>query len=157
DTIDLGFFIENKTQIIDELSLVFGGRLDLVQNNAHDPLGPDILNGLPRDHSTAWYGLGNANFSPVYQFAPWGSFYLTYDYAQNVSGAGGDGTVGTYGQVPDKTLLQQTSRLYEAGLKFNLLNNSLFISTAAFSQQRLVPRGKGKPSKTLPRQTAFKP
>jgi hypothetical protein len=155
DLIDLGFFIEDKTQITDQLSLLYGGRLDLVQNSAHDPLGPAILDGLPRDHSTAWYGLGNANFSPVYQFAPWGSFYLTYDYAQNVSGAGGDGTVGTYGQVPDKTLLQQTSRLYEAGLKFNLLNNSLFISTAAFSQQRLVPSGQGNASNTLARLTGF--
>jgi outer membrane receptor protein involved in Fe transport len=155
DTIDLGFFIENKTQVTDQLSLVFGGRLDLVQNNAHDPLGPDILNGLPRDHSTAWYGLGNANFSPVYQFAPWGSFYLTYDYAQNVSGAGGDGALGTFGQVPDKTLLQQTSRLYEAGLKFNLLNKSLFISTAAFSQQRLVPSGQGNASTSLARLTGL--
>ena len=155
DTIDLGFFIEDKTQITDELSLVYGGRLDLVQNNAHDPLGPDILNGLPREHSTAWYGLGNANFSPVYQFAPWGSFYLTYDYAQNVSGAGGDGALGTFGQVPDKTLLQQTSRLYEAGLKFNLLNKSLFISTAAFSQQRLVPSGQGNVSTSLARLTGF--
>ena len=155
DLIDLGFFIEDKTDITDQLSIVYGGRLDLVQNNAHDPLGPAIFEGLPRDHSTAWYGLGNANFSPVYKFAPWGSFYLTYDYAQNVSGAGGDGTVGTFGQVPDKTLLQQTSRLYEAGLKFNLLNNSLFISTAAFSQQRLVPSGQGNASNTLARLTGF--
>jgi outer membrane receptor protein involved in Fe transport len=155
DLIDLGFFIENKTQITDQLSLVFGGRGDLVQNNAHDPLGGPVFNGLLQNHSTAWYGLGNANFSPVYQFAPWGSFYLTYDYAQNVSGAGGDGTVGTFGQVPDKTLLQQTSRLYEAGLKFNLLNNSLFISTAAFSQQRLVPSGQGNASNTLARLTGF--
>jgi hypothetical protein len=155
DLIDLGFFIEDKTDITDELSIVYGGRLDLVQNEAHDPLGGPVFNGLPRDHSTAWYGLGNANFSPVYKFAPWGSFYLTYDYAQNVSGAGGDGTLGTYGQVPDKTLMQQTSRLYEAGLKFNLLNNSLFISTAAFSQQRLVPSGQGNASNTLARLTGF--
>jgi hypothetical protein len=155
DLIDLGFFVEDKTNITDDLFVVYGGRLDLVQNNAHDPLGPDILNGLPRDHSTAWYGLGNANVSPVWKFAPWGSFYLTYDYAQNVSGAGGDGTVGTYGQSPDNKILQQTSRLYEAGLKFNLLNNSLFISTAAFSQQRLVPSGQGNASTTLARLTGF--
>ncbi len=142
DLTDLGVFIEDRVELTPELSVLFGGRGDFVQNDAKDPLGgPGLFNGLPDQHSTGWYGLGNANFSPVYQFAPWGSFYITYDYAQNVSGSAGDGAVGTYGQVPDKQLLQQTSRLYEAGLKFNLLNNTLFIGTALFNQERLVPVG----------------
>jgi len=139
--IDLGAFVEDHVSFTDQLSLLFGGRIDIVQNNVKDPLtGPFIL-PLPREHSTAWYGLGNFNISPVYQFADWGSAYLTYDYAQNVSGSGSDGGVGTFGIVPDKKLLQLTSRLYEGGLKFNLLNNSLFIGTAVFSQERIIPNG----------------
>ncbi len=143
DLWDIGAFVEHRIEFNPQLSLLAGGRVDFVQNRAADPLTP--LDGfgfdLPAAHSTAWYGLGNANVSPVYAFAPWGSFYLTYDYTQNVSGSAGDGALGAYGQVPDKTLLQQTSRLYEAGLKFNLLNKTLFIGSAVFDQERELPTG----------------
>jgi hypothetical protein len=141
DLTDLGVFFEDRISFTDQLSLMLGGREDFVQNDATDPLGPEILNGLAKSHSTAWFGLGNFNISPVYQFSNWGSAYLTYDYAQNVSGAGSDGGIGTFGFIPDKKILQQTSRLYEAGLKFNLLNNTLFIGTAVFDQERMIPNG----------------
>jgi hypothetical protein len=38
-------------------------------------------------------------------------------------------------------LLEQTSRLYEAGLKFDLLNKTLFAGSALFHQQRELPTG----------------
>jgi len=141
DLIDLGAFFEDRISFTDQLSLLLGGREDIVQNDVKDPLTAPFITPLPREHSTAWFGLGNFNISPVYQFANWGSAYLTYDYAQNVSGAGSDGGVGTFGFIPDKKILQQTSRLYEGGLKFNLLNNTLFIGTAVFDQERMIPNG----------------
>ena len=141
DLIDLGAFFEDRISFTDELSVMLGAREDVVQNNAKDPLTAPYIEDLPDEHSTAWFGLGNFNISPTYQFANWGMAYLTYDYAQNVTGSGGDGGVGSFGQIPDKKLLQQTSRLYEGGLKFNLLNNSLFIGTALFDQERQIPNG----------------
>ena len=157
DTWDIGFFLEHRVEFTPELSLMTGGRVDFVENHAQDPFTPLPGFGLnlPAAHTTAWYGLGNVNVSPVYKFAPWGSFYLTYDYTQNVSGSAGDGALGTYGQIPDKKILQQTSRLYEAGLKFDLLNKTLFINGAAFWQERLIPNGPSGYSDNLAKINGF--
>ena len=40
-------------------------------------------------------------------------------------------------------LLRSSSYLYEAGVKFNLLDNKLFASTALFDQKHQVPSGAG--------------
>lgn len=140
---DIGVFLEHRMVFTPELSLMLGGRIDFVQNHAEDPFTPLPFFGfsVPAQHTTGWYGLENANISPVYKFAPWGTFYITYDFAQNTSGSAGDGALGTYGQVPDHTLLQQTSKLYEAGLKFDLLNKTLFASGDFFYQERAIATG----------------
>jgi outer membrane receptor protein involved in Fe transport len=140
DTYDFALYLEHRIKFTPELSLLYGGRYDLVHADEEDPLGPPVYEGLWKYHNTAWYGLANGNVSPVYQFAPWGSFYITYDYTQNISGSSGDGGLGTYGGG-DKQALQQTSRLYETGLKFNLLDNKLFLGSALFEQERAVPSG----------------
>ena len=155
DFYDVGLFIEHRVEFTPELSLLAGGRVDFVQNNAQDPLTPLFGTSLSPQHSTAWFALGNANVSPVYQFAPWGTFYLTYDYTQTVSSSAGDGALGTYGQVPDKVLLEQTSRLYEAGLKFDLLNKTLFAGTAVFRQERELPTGPSGESSALAKITGI--
>jgi len=148
DLYNAGLFLEHRIQFTPEVSLLYGLRADLVHLEEYDPLGGalyfDYLTGTNiRDHhNTAWYGLGNGNISPVYQFAPWGTAYFTYNYAQYVDSTTNDGGVGTFG-VSDKSQLQQTTRLFEGGLKFSLIENTLFLSTAAFSQARSVPTGPG--------------
>lgn len=139
---DFAAFLEHRIQVTPEVSVLYGLRGDLVQLDESDPIGGAVYGGLPDTHSTAWYGLGNGNFSPVYEFAPWGTFYATYNYAQYVDPNSNDGGVGTFGIV-DHTQLQQSTRLYETGLKFNLFDKSLFISSALFSQERGVPTGPG--------------
>jgi TonB dependent receptor-like, beta-barrel/TonB-dependent Receptor Plug Domain len=148
DLYDAGLFLEHRITITPELSVMYGLRGDLVHLEEYDPLGGALYYDyasntvLPDHHNTAWYGLGNANFSPVWKFAPWGSAYLTYNYAQYVNSTTNDGGVGTFG-VADDSELQQTTRLYEGGLKFSLIENKLFLSTAAFSQARSIPTGPG--------------
>jgi hypothetical protein len=148
DLYDAGLFLEHRIQVTPEVSVLYGLRGDLVHLEEYDPLGGALYfdylsDSLVRDkHNTAWYGLGNGNISPVYQFAPWGTAYFTYNYAQYVNSTTNDGGVGTFG-VADKSELQQTTRLYEGGLKFSLIENKLFLSTAAFSQARSLPTGPG--------------
>jgi outer membrane receptor protein involved in Fe transport len=154
DTYDMAAFFEHRIEFTPRISLLYGGRYDLVHVDEEDPLGPDVYEGLWKYHSTAWYGLANGNVSPVYQFAPWASAYLTYDYTQNVSGSSGDGGIGTFGQS-DRAALQQTSRLYEAGLKFNLLDKKLFAGTAVFNQLRFVPTGPQGTSTSKAKITGF--
>ena len=142
DLVDLGLFFEHKIQFTPEFSLLYGLRGDLMQADEHDPLGGPLFGGLPQDHSTDWYANASANISPVFRFAPWGSYYLTYDYTQNTTGNYGMGGIFTIG-TPDSLAFDETSRLYETGLKFNLLNDKLFIGTALFKQFRVIPTGPG--------------
>ena len=141
---DAALYFEHRLLFTPELSLLYGARLDLAHANERDPLpevpGAFTATTLPAAVSTPWYGISNANLSPVYQIADWASVYLTYDYTQSISGASGDGGVGTYAGDPSATF-RQDSRLAEAGLKLSLLNKSLFIGSAVFDQRRLVPAG----------------
>ncbi len=141
---DAALYFEHRLLFTPELSVLYGARLDLAHANERDPLpevpGAFTATDLPAAVSTPWYGISNANFSPLYQFEDWASAYLTFDYTQSISGASGDGGVGTYAGDPSATF-RQDSRLTEAGLKFSLLNKTLFIGSAVFDQRRLVPAG----------------
>jgi hypothetical protein len=137
---DLALFFEHRLAVTPQISFLYGLRGDIVQLDESDPLGGADYGGLPQSMSTGWYGLGNANASLVYAYAPWGSIYGTTNYAQYVDPNSNDGAVGTYGTTP-AAVLQQITRLYEAGVKFNLLQKTLFISSALFDQQRSVPTG----------------
>ena len=164
DTIDSNLqdgaiFLEHRMQFSPQFSLLYGLRGDLVQLNDSDPLynqgiaaglGPDGANGfcptycmsLPESQHTSWYGLYNGNISLVYSPVEQVSAYLTYNKAQYVDANANDGAVGTLGVDPT-TQLRQGTLLIEGGLKFDLLNKSLFISTAGFKQERAVPVGVG--------------
>ena len=157
DLSDGALFLQDRMALTPELSMLLGGRVDIVQDHTHDPLGgplcPNCFTGLPQDHSTGVYGLGNGNFSVVYAPQPWVSGYLTFDYTQSLNPNGGEGGINAYGQTPDSVLLRSTSYLYEAGLKFNLLDNKLFAGGAIFDQKRSIPTGAGG---TVPDQADIK-
>ena len=144
---DFGGFFQDRMQFSTQLAVLFGGRLDMVQDHSFDPLGGVIcgscFNTLPQSHTTGLYGLGNVNVSVVYTPRSWITGYLTADFTQSIDPDGGEGGVNAYGQVPDSVLLRSDSYLYEAGLKFNLLDNKLFASGAIFNQLRNVPTGFG--------------
>jgi len=151
DLYDYGVFFQDRMEFSPELSLLFGSRLDALQNHSYDPLGgvvcalcfttlPDGVTPLPQSHTTGVFGLGEFNTSLVWRPQPWVSTYLTFDWTQSSDTPnGGEGGINTYGQVPDSFLLRQDNYLYEAGLKVNLLDNRLFGGMAVFDQKRRVP------------------
>jgi outer membrane receptor protein involved in Fe transport len=147
DLSDGGLFVQDRAQLTDQLSVLLGGRVDVVQDHTQDPLGGAVcvncFTSLPLSHTTGVYGLGNANVSAVYRPQSWISGYLTFDFTQSVDPNGGEGGVNAYGQVPDSTLLRSDSYLYEAGLKLNLLDNKLFAGGAIFDQKRAIRTGLG--------------
>jgi len=147
DLSDGGLFIQDRLEFTPQLSLLLGGRVDLVQDHTTDPLGGAIcefcFTSLPESHTTGQYGLGNGNVSAVYKPFDWISGYLTFDFTQSINPNGGEGGVNAYGQVSDGSLLRSDSYLYEAGLKLNLLNNKLFGGMAIFDQKRAIPTGEG--------------
>ena len=150
DLYDSGVFFQDRMEFSPQFSLLFGARLDALQNHSYDPLGgavcdmcfTSLANGdpLPQSHTTGVFGLGEFNTSLVWRPESWVSGYLTFDWTQSTdSPNGGEGGVNTYGQLPDSFLLRQNNYLYEAGLKFNLLDNRLFSGIAIFDQKRRVP------------------
>jgi outer membrane receptor protein involved in Fe transport len=140
---DAAIFLEHRIQLSPQWSVLYGLRGDLVQLNEADPLGgPGLVNGLPQTESTNWYGLYNGNISVVYSPSSHISSYLTYNNAQYVDANANDGAVGTFGVEPT-TQLRQNTLLEEAGVKFDLLDKALFISSAIFKQERAVPIGQG--------------
>ncbi len=173
DLYDGAVFFQDRMEFDPQWSLMFGGRMDAVQNHTHDPLGGAIcgscLNGsLLQNHSTGVFGLGDANVSLTYRPQPWVTTYLTLDATQSNNPNGGEGGINTYGTVldldstglpsaacltktasctlygtPDSKLLRVDSYLYEAGLKLDLLDRKLFVGGAVFDQKREVPTGPG--------------
>jgi outer membrane receptor protein involved in Fe transport len=143
---DGAIFLEHRLQFSPQWSLLYGLREDIVQLNEDDPLGNEGLFNQPtltqEKIGTSWYGLHNGNLSVVYSPTSHVSTYLTYDNAQYVLPNSNDGGIATYG-VDGVTQLRQNSDLEEAGLKFDLLDKALFISTAAFKQTRAVSTGIG--------------
>ena len=72
------------------------------------------------------------------------STYLTYNKAQYVLPTANDGAVATWGEDPTEQLRQNTL-LEEAGMKFDLFDKRLFISTAGFNQERTSHHRLGQP------------
>jgi hypothetical protein len=146
DLDDLGVFFQDRMEFNPELSALYGARMDAVQNHSRDPLGgidcSACFTTLPQNHTTAVYGLAQFNASLVYKLRPRISSYLTVDWVQsNNSPNGGIGGINTYGQSPDAFLLRTDNYLYEAGLKFEVLDQKLFSGMALFEQKRRIPSG----------------
>jgi outer membrane receptor protein involved in Fe transport len=140
---DAAIFLEHRMQFSPQWSVLYGVRGDVVQLNESDPLGgPGLVNGLPQSVATSWYGLYNGNISVVYSPSSHISAYLTYNKAQYVLPNANDGAIATFGIDPT-TQLRQNTLLEEAGLKFDLLDKALFVSTAIFKQDRAIPAGQG--------------
>jgi hypothetical protein len=164
DLKDGAIFLEHRITFSPQWSVMYGLRGDLVQLNESDPLGGPgySLFGspvLPESEQTPAYGLHNGNISVVYSPTVHVSTYLTYNNAQYVQPTANDGAVGTFpAGFPDSypapfpadssLQLRQDTELEEAGAKFDLLDKSLFISTAIFHQTRAESTGLGNSSST---------
>ena len=145
---DAAIFFEHRIKFSPQWSVLYGLRGDVVQLNEADPLGgTGLYEGLPQRMYTNWYGLHNGNISVVYSPSEHISAYLTYNNAQYTFPNANDGAVGTFGEDPTIQLRQDTS-LEEAGMKFDLLDKRLFISTAIFKQTRAEPIGPGSLAQT---------
>jgi outer membrane receptor protein involved in Fe transport len=151
---DAAIFLQHRLQFTPQWSLLYGLRGDLVQLDYSDPLGgpdygaPPGLSPLPQSVSTAWYGLYNGNVSIVYSPVELLSMYLTYNKAQYVLPTTNDGGVSAWGEDPTDQLRQNTL-LEEGGIKLDLLDKRLFISTAGFYQERAITTGAGGVSHSL--------
>jgi outer membrane receptor protein involved in Fe transport len=148
---DAAIFLEHRMKLSSQWSVLYGARGDLVQLDYSDPLGgAGLYNGFPQSASTAWYGLYNGNVSLVYRPTSHVSTYLTYNKAQYVLPTANDGAIAAWGVDP-AVYLRQNTLLEEAGVKFDLFDQALFISGAVFKQERSVSTGPTAADKSFAR------
>jgi outer membrane receptor protein involved in Fe transport len=130
----VGPFAQATWKINDRFNLVSGARYDHISAHVREPL----LSNHPEASMSVW--LPNYNASVVFKAAANTSIYLTYNYSKNTSGAVGNGGGITgwnaSGTGLDKELFQQPSELLEAGTKYSLKKDTLFLNFALFDQKR---------------------
>ena len=137
-TVTVGPFIQEDFKVTDKLSLLAGGRLDIMSTDYHvdwtDPFG-----GANRLADSTVVGLPSGNGSVIYKWTPQLSTYGTYNYSQNPAGAIGNGGGITTGG--NKTFnianLKTDAILYEFGAKQTFFDNRLFLNESIFQQERV--------------------
>lgn len=129
-----GIFAQSTYKITEDLNLVVGGRLDRFSASVREPL----LATHPSASISVW--IPNYNGSLVYKLTPTSSVYATYNSSRNTSGAVGNGGGITGWNAAGTALFKdnflQPSELIEAGTKYSLLQNKLFLNFAVFDQKR---------------------
>lgn len=155
DLYDTGLFFQDRMEFSPKFSVLFGARIDALQDRTHDPLEctPEGISGdicadfLPKDHTTGVYGLGNGNVSAVYKILPNITSYVTFNWTQAPPNPnGGEGGINAYGFAEDGALLRGNGFLWEGGFKFDLLNKKLFATITGFDQKHYIPVGAGNTS-----------
>jgi catecholate siderophore receptor len=120
-------FAQATWKLSDQYSLVTGARLDMLHVQSRDPYG--LAPGQAIE-----IGEPNANISFVDKLTPIISAYATYNYSENYTGALADG--GGFTPSLNPGIFTEKSQLIEAGMKFQLDDNKLFVSTDVFTQTR---------------------
>ncbi len=163
----VGPFIQTNWKISNQLSLVAGAREDFMSATVRDPLlspaATSYVNffGLPSlpAYPTASINVAipSLNGSLLFKPATNITYYFTYNYSQNTSGAVGvgggiNGWAGS-GGVPyvdssgkpylAKDAFTQPSELYEAGAKYALSHDKVFLNFTVFDQSRTAKQTSG--------------
>lgn len=133
DSNQIGLFGQGIFELADGLSLLVAGRVDRIHEDLKDPLPPPGLTAA-RDTATEW--LKSFNASVTFKPSAGATFYATVNYNESAVVGGGGGFAPFSGKVIDTNAFHIDNYLYEAGAKFSLLNEKLFLTTALFHQQR---------------------
>ncbi len=131
----VGPFVQATWKLGEKFNLVTGARYDRFSANVKDPLTSPVV----EDSISLW--LPNYNASLVFKPTPTSSIYLTYNKSKNISGAVGNGGGITgwdsaTGTFLDKENFSQPAELWEAGTKYALMHNKVFLNFAIYDQKR---------------------
>jgi outer membrane receptor protein involved in Fe transport len=138
-------FVQADHALTDKLTVLGGARADFLHVNATEP-----FSGANDQVDVV---LPNVNGSLVYKITDKASAYGTYNYSENTAGAEGNGggylltnTNGSPFAVDiDKDSYSTPAELWEAGMKFSLIDKKLFLGTALFDQ-RFTRKSQGSPA-----------
>jgi len=133
DHYQAGFFHQHDLRFNERWSLLLGGRVDYYHVEGEDPLAPASFS--VEDSISEVQGAYNAslNLAPTED----SNYYLTYSFSQSLNSALGGGLAldPATGELKDEDF-EIDSQLWEIGAKQSLLENTAFLSLAAFYQTR---------------------
>jgi hypothetical protein len=139
-------FYQHKADLTDKLSVLAGWRVDALFEQANNPPGTpatftyDVtpaftqIPRVSRELNTNQVQL-NGNIGPTYKLFPWMTAYADFNYSESRK-TGNGGSIDPYSTTKD---FHQESFLYEAGFKFSLLKDTLFLTVTGYNQNLTVP------------------
>jgi catecholate siderophore receptor len=134
---EASWFFQDNIKVTNRLSILMGGRLDLIVDKASDPLAPDGF--TPAADSTSQL-LYSGNISFTYKTTDWMTNYFTTEFNESFEGSYSGGFAYLQGEGLGKGILPSNAYhyenvLYEGGAKFDLLNHKWFVSLAGYYQE----------------------
>ena len=130
---ETGIFFQHDVKFNERWSLLVGGRLNVTSETVTDPLPPP---GYTAAHDSTTVGAGAGNASVTFKPAANSTYYATFAYNQSTAGTAGGLPAGFTGSTLSPSSFHIDNFLYEIGAKYQLVNNRLFLSVAAFDQVR---------------------
>lgn len=141
-----GFFLQDRIELTERLSLLLGGRADFVWVDSEDPL-PRAGNEAASDsYSTSlWSGSASLVWEPIDNLFT----YVTLNRAAAVEGSGSSGGFGLNSNLGTgelnfiaPELFENSSELIELGAKYSFLQDTAFVGATLYHQERnrLNPR-----------------
>lgn len=134
---EASWFLQDNMSLTKRLSLLVGGRLDLIADKASDPLAPAGF--TPAGDSTSQL-LYSGNISLTYKTTDWMTNYVTAEFNESFEGSYSGGFAYLQGEGNGKGILPSNAYhyenvLYETGAKFDLVDHKLFLSLAGYYQE----------------------
>jgi len=129
----IGLFFQDIYSLTSKLSVLGGVRVDAIHESITDPLPPP---GYTAAHATTTQGEAAVDVSLTYKAASWNTFYATVDYNQSPVATTGGGFAAFTGDRLASNDFHIKNWLYEAGSKMAFLDNTLYLTSAAYFQKR---------------------
>jgi outer membrane receptor protein involved in Fe transport len=131
---ELSAFLQYQITFSPQWTLLAGGRLDTIFDELYNPIPQP---GVANKNLNSTQFLGSGNISLTYKPQPWVTSYATFSYSQSTPGNSGGG-FETYSSGAPSSDYHFNNFLYEGGLKFDLLDHTLFAAVDGYYQSHSI-------------------
>jgi len=133
-----GVYAQDVLHFTDQWSLIGGARADVYHVDAETPPGTPAADYASASTTQV---LPNFNISPTYKPFPWLTLYGTFNRGQAPGNTAQSGVFSPFFLTPNG--FHQYATMYEAGAKFDILNNTLFATATVYKENRYDPASDG--------------
>lgn len=130
-----GLYFQDNIKFGDKFSILAGLRFDFIKADFRDPFFGTEDSASER--------MDNFNVSPIYLINEKMSAYFTYNFSESADSSTGGGFVPSNGATFTTDAFHRESDLFELGMKFSLMDKTLFMTAAIYSQDFARPEQGG--------------